>query len=150
MRNTVSYRFKLDNIYNTLNILTAKLQVHIRSSASGFNYTIFIKAIKMADTGNFDIVGCNFKNDSLRTTTQVSWDGPHLATNKGDIIETPDISSVIREVLRMPDWREGNYLDIVLFNDLLPERDTVSGYKCFSHAVIEKEPRLVITLMEPT
>ncbi|WP_143213112.1 hypothetical protein, partial [Acinetobacter baumannii] len=78
----------------------------------------------------------------MRTTTQVPWNGPHPATTTGDVIETPDISSVIKEVVNMPGWNEGNYLDVVFFNDQLPDVDETAGkYDCEPSSPIETAPR---------
>lgn len=146
-RNTISYRFKLDKIHNTSEILSAKIQFTIKVASHGFNYVIYIKAIKMADTSSFNLIKCDFKDNSLRTMSKVSWHGPHPATNVGDSIETPDISSIIKEVVSIPKWSEGNYIDIVFYNDDLPDVDDTAGiYDSYPSMIPETAPKMIITL----
>ena len=58
-----------------------------------------------------DSVWFNFPVD---TGTQVDWTGLFAATNN-TTVESPDISSVIQEIVNIPTWKSGNSFQIALF-----------------------------------
>jgi hypothetical protein len=51
-----------------------------------------------------------------RTTAQVPW-GPAHWTVKGDKYSTPDITSIIQEIVDQPDWASGNALVLIYSQD---------------------------------
>ena len=53
-------------------------------------------------------------NLPIDTGTQVDWTGLHSATNN-TTVESPDISSVIQEIVNIPTWKSGNSFQIALF-----------------------------------
>ena len=53
-------------------------------------------------------------NLPIDTGTQVDWTGLFAATNN-TTVESPDISSVIQEIVNIPTWKSGNSFQIVLY-----------------------------------
>ena len=53
-------------------------------------------------------------NNPVDTGTQVDWTGLFAATNN-TTVESPDISSVIQEIVNIPTWKSGNSFQIALF-----------------------------------
>ena len=53
-------------------------------------------------------------NNPVDTGTKVDWTGLFAATNN-TTVESPDISSVIQEIVNIPTWKSGNSFQIALF-----------------------------------
>ena len=53
-------------------------------------------------------------NNPVDTGTTVDWTGLFAATNN-TTVESPDISSVIQEIVNIPTWKSGNSFQIALF-----------------------------------
>ena len=53
-------------------------------------------------------------NNPIDTGTKVDWTGLFAATNN-TTVESPDISSVIQEIVDIPTWKSGNSFQIALF-----------------------------------
>ena len=59
-------------------------------------------------------IDCGGANDSNRTSSIITWDDIPLY-DQYDVVNTPDISSIIQEIIDLPGWTSGN--SIALFWD---------------------------------
>lgn len=113
--NLVGLRFNSVEIPQTANIINAKLKLQSKGFAGNkLSATVFGEAVgdsaPFNDTTPFGI--------SSRTPTAVSvnWnDIDQLIEN--NILESPDLSSVVQEIVSQGDWTSGNSLSIMLEPD---------------------------------
>lgn len=78
-----------------------------------------------------------------KTTAAVDWD-PDVAWSDGDTIHSPNIASVVQEVIDRSDYVEGNPIMILIDNDA----STANNFKTFdtrdATAGVDNEPKLIV------
>jgi len=106
----VTFNFANVNIKQGATISNAKLSfkkgTSIGSLATGQSDLFKIHAPLTDDS--------DWLNNPVDTGTQVNWTGLFAATNN-TTVESPDISSVIQEIVNIPTWKSGNSFQICLF-----------------------------------
>ena len=106
----IMFNFANVNIKQGATISNAKLSFKkgpsVGSLASGQSDLFKIHAPLTDDS--------DWLNNPVDTGTQVDWTGLFAATNN-TTVESPDISSVIQEIVNIPTWQSGNSFQICLF-----------------------------------
>jgi hypothetical protein len=109
----VGMRFNGATIPRGATITNAYIQFQADESHSGATYL----TIQGQDIGNAPIFTSSSGNISsrARTTASVSWNPAPWSTGQaGAAQQTPDIASVVQEIVSRTDWFEGNSLVIII------------------------------------
>jgi len=106
----VGMRFRDMKIAKNAEVLEARLELHMRDDDEPGSVTMTIKAQNEGDTNQF---GSNDDNISTRPTTgSISWTIPD--SEDGEIIVSPDISSLIQSVVNRSDWVADNAITLIM------------------------------------
>lgn len=109
---TSGLRFETLQIPQGATIVSA----NIRFTSEGFNIadtSLVISAEALADTTAFSASSNNISSRT-KTATNVEWLAGNSFPTTGEIITTPDISSVIQEVVDLTDWCGGKDLNVLI------------------------------------
>ncbi len=115
----VGLRFRNLNVPQGATISNAKIRFRAdESDGSGSQLNIYIRAQDVDDAATFTTGNYNISNRTL-TTAEYHWpDGSVPGWSAGNIYDTPDLSTVIQEVVDRAGWTSGNDMVFVLWSDL--------------------------------
>ncbi|MCH9698516.1 MAG: VWA domain-containing protein, partial [Gammaproteobacteria bacterium] len=109
---TIGLRFTNIKIPQGTTILEAYLDFTSKDSQSG-STSLTIHAEKHADAGAFTANANDLSTASRpRTSASVGWSPGAWAT--GETYSSPDITSVIQEIVNQPDWDGGHSLNMII------------------------------------
>ena len=142
----VTFNFANVNIKQGATISNAKISFKkgntVGSLASGQSDLFKVHAPLTDDS--------DWLNNPVDTGTQVNWTGLFAATNN-TTVESPDISSVIQEIVNIPTWQSGNSFQICLFfaaSTSQNQRATINvmtGYNSDNSTNSDGAPQLEVT-----
>lgn len=103
--------------YRDINIPQGAIitNAYIRFHSGGANTSVTELTIAAEDTNEPAVF--NSTNDissRVQTNNKVEWDADNSWPNYGETIVTPDLSSVIQELVNRPDWCGGNDLAMII------------------------------------
>jgi len=115
----VGLRFNGINVPQGAVISNAYLRFRCdEADAASSQLNIYFKAQDANNPGTFTNADYNISNRTL-TTAQVTWaDGTVPGWSVNNLYDTPDLSSIIQEVVDRPGWNSGNSMVIVIWSDL--------------------------------
>jgi len=106
----VGLRFRDMKIPQNAEVLEARLELHMRDDDEPGSVTMTIKAENVGDSDQF---GSSDDDISDRSTTgSISWTVPD--SEDGEIVESPDISALIQDIVNRGDWVADNALSLIL------------------------------------
>lgn len=85
----------------------------------------------------------------VRTSASVTWPSP--SGDKSDVVRTPDIKSVVEEIVKRPGWSPGNAVNLFVEHDLSAHSGMMTWEAAGDVSGLNPDrPRLIIELLSPT
>ncbi len=129
-------RFTNVNIPNGAIIDSASVAHYFLQDARPINTTIFAEAVDNAAAYN----GSNGEISSRpRTTASVLWSATTVINT---FSWSPNIASVIQEVINRPGWQSGNALNIIY--QINPQQDPNPGGRSYDYNGVANSPKLYV------
>jgi hypothetical protein len=94
-------------------IQNATIKMHIKQTGSG-NVVIKISGEKQGDSSAFTTTSYDITNRT-KTDSYVLWDIPNSAV--GEVLTTPDLSTIVQEIMDLPSWSSGNSICLIFERD---------------------------------
>ncbi|MCA9497236.1 MAG: DNRLRE domain-containing protein [Nanoarchaeota archaeon] len=116
----VYFRFPSVSVPIGATITNAYINLTSTANRNGNNVLTNIYAFKEADCLNFNTgAGGDDPTDNLKTTNFTSWDNIPAWSNleQGPNTQTPNLSSIIQEVINLPAWQKDNALCFAIEDD---------------------------------
>ena len=126
-------RYKNIEIHGGADILDAYIVVTAQLDSAGTDVESYISAEDVNNPGNFSgNTATSFdKRYANNTTAMVKW-SDSSGWKKGEEYESPDISTVIQEIVDRPGWKSGNSV-VIFWEDFGNDSDPSACRICYSY-----------------
>ena len=94
-------------------IQNATIKMHIKEAGSG-DVVIKISGEKQGNSSAFATTSYDITNRT-KTDNSVLWNIPNSAV--GQVLTTPDLSTIVQEIMDLPSWSSGNSICLIFERD---------------------------------